>query len=135
MCCGAGEYLRGQAVPCGFTGVRAMPCSRWPMRIGSESLGYGRERKREIGGGSRGSQLITDNAKLVARRAETEHGLDEILAIGAHHPCRANNRVARARCAHGSLAIGLAAAIDRRGIDRRVFAPWANAIGGKDIVG
>ena len=51
------------------------------------------QRRREMAGVGRAAELVVDDRDLVALGAEPEHRVDEVLAVRAEHPRRADDRV------------------------------------------
>ena len=102
---------------------------------GRAALGDLDERGREVAGPRRAAALVGDDADLVARLREGEHGVDEVRAPGAVQPCRAADRVRGAGLRDGSLAGELGAPVGgprrpRVGLDVR-----ARRVAGEDVVG
>ena len=78
--------------------------------------------RRQIGRRRWRAELVGDDLDLVAGGGETDHRLDEILAMGAVEPGGAQDQVARRRLPNRRFPGRLALSVDADRRDRIVFA-------------
>ena len=88
-----------------------------------------------IGGRGRATELVGDHRELVALTRQSQHRLQEILAVDAVYPRGAKDEVVRLRLAHARFAFGLGAAIDGERRDRIVLDIGAGFLAVENVVG
>ena len=98
-------------------------------------LDHIREQHREIQGIGRRTDLVVDHAEFRVVLADTQHGLDKVVAVHAEDPGNADDEILTELLPHRFLAVELGHAVDVLRIEiSAVRLPGCRALTGEDIV-
>ena len=128
------HYHFGQLRPCCFARVDEVINPRRCSAIVDQSQDDCRQRVGNVAGARWTAPLIADDTNLVAINRQAEHGLDEIGAKRADHPCGAHDDKPIAGRGRSDFASELARAVNTRRANGIGLATEARARNAKHII-